>query len=158
MSPRFLERPYYRRKLPHLQNGTRLISVAMSTCARWILPEDARSIVLEHIRRQHEKRMFLYAAVVMPDHVHMLFQPLADGQGRTCALAEIMDSIRGPSAHAINKALGRKGRVWQEEYFDRLLRHGEFLKTLEYLCQNPVRCGLVRSEEEYPWLWVEPVY
>jgi hypothetical protein len=29
---------------------------------------------------------------------------------------------------------------------------------MDYLCLNPVRKGLVTTEEEYPWLWVEPVY
>ena len=130
----------------------------MGTHGRWVLPDNARSIALEHVRRQHPSRIFLYAAVVMPDHVHMLFHPMVDAAGQVRSLAEIMDSIRGPSAHAINKALERKGAVWQEEFFDRLLRHGEFEKTLNYICLNPVRRRLARCEEEYPWLWVEPVY
>ncbi len=29
---------------------------------------------------------------------------------------------------------------------------------MDYICLNPVRRGLVRTGEEYPWLWIEPVY
>ena len=158
MSPRVLQRSAYRRNLPHLQNACRLLFVTMRTYQSWTLPGEARSIALDCIRAVHERRAFLYCAVVMPDHAHMLFQPLLDGHDHLFCLAEIMHAIRGPSAHAINKAMHRKGHVWQEEFFDRLLRYGEFEKTMEYICRNPERKGLVRNEESYPWLWVEPAY
>jgi len=46
--------------------------------------------------------------------------------------------------------------LWEEEFFDRLLRKGEWLKVVDYIARNPVVAGLVQSEEEYPWLWIEP--
>ncbi len=97
----------------------------------------------------------LRVAVVMPDHVHMIFTPLIARQAmEVCSLAEIMDAIKGSSAHKINRALGRKGRVWQAESFDHVLRSSESLDAkIEYLLENPVRAGLVRQWQEYPWLW-----
>ena len=54
----------------------------------------------------------------MPDHVHLIFTPLIDYEAmEVCSLAEIMDAIKGASAHKINHALQRKGRVWQAECF-----------------------------------------
>jgi hypothetical protein len=39
-----------------------------------------------------------------------------------------------------------------------VLRSNERLKEkCEYIRQNPVRKGLVRTPGEYPWLWVDPV-
>ena len=97
----------------------------------------------------------LRIAVVMPDHVHMIFTPLVDRQAMEIySLAEIMDAIKGASAHGVNKILGRKGRVWQTESFDHVLRSSENLDAkIIYLSENPVRAGLVEEWTEYPWLW-----
>jgi len=87
----------------------------------------------------------------MPEHVHMIFAPLQDGQGVTYRLAEIMKGIKGASARSINLALGRKGKVWQQEYFDRILRSDEnALQKAEYICQNPVRKCLVKEWKSIP--------
>jgi len=89
----------------------------------------------------------------MPDHVHVIFTPLVDHEAmEVCSLAEIMDSIKGASAHRVNKALGRKGRVWQAESFDHVLRSSEGLDAkIQYVLENPVRRGLVAQWMEYPW-------
>ena len=94
--------------------------------------------------------------VVMPDHLHLLLTPLADAQGNPYSVVEILQSIKGASAHSINRALHRSGPVWQEESFDHVPRSNEsFEEKLEYIRQNPVRRGLVERPEDYPWLWVE---
>lgn len=91
----------------------------------------------------------------MPNHAHMIFTPLADPQDdEICPLAEIMDAVKGASAHRINKFLGRKGRVWQTESFDHVLRSSESLDAkVQYVLENPVRSGLVGTWAEYPWVW-----
>lgn len=64
----------------------------------------------------------MHAFVVMPTHVHMLFTPLFDEQDEAYPLAEIMNGIKGASSHSVNKLLGRKGRLWESESFDRITR------------------------------------
>jgi REP element-mobilizing transposase RayT len=93
----------------------------------------------------------------MPDHVHLIFTPLVDQQGmEVFSLARIMDAIKGASAHRINRALGRKGRVWQAESFDHVLRSSEGLDAkIQYLLENPVRLGLVREWSQYRWVWTK---
>ncbi len=92
----------------------------------------------------------------MPDHVHMIFTPLNDDTGAPFGLAEIMNGIKGASAHSINKALNRRGRVWQDESFDHILRSDESAcNKAQYICENPVRKGLVGEVDSYPWLWRE---
>ncbi len=94
--------------------------------------------------------------MVMPDHVHLVYTPLQDPEGNPFGLAEILHSIKGASAKSINKALSRQGHVWQDESFDHLLRSEEGTRSkVEYICRNPVRKGLVKAEEDYPWLWRE---
>ncbi|MGH9504368.1 MAG: transposase [Terriglobales bacterium] len=69
--------------------------------------------------------------------------------------AEIMQGIKGASAHKINRLLSRTGQVWQRESFDRVLRLEESMHAkIEYIVQNPVRAGLVKIASDYPSLWV----
>jgi REP element-mobilizing transposase RayT len=100
--------------------------------------------------------MKLHVAVVMPDHVHLVLTPLCTETGETYCFEEILGGIKGASAHSINKALKRSGRVWQDESFDHVARCQESLEQkIEYVCRNPVRNGLVRRPEDYKWLWRE---
>ena len=89
----------------------------------------------------------------MPDHVHLVFTPLRDGNGNF-TIPEILQGIKSASAHRINKLLGRKGEVWQQESFDHVLRREESIRAkLDYILSNPVRRGLVKNPLDYPWLW-----
>jgi REP element-mobilizing transposase RayT len=85
----------------------------------------------------------------MPDHAHLVATPYEEW-----TLARIMQRIKGVSSHRINHLNAMSGRLWQHESFDHILRSDESLgKKIEYICQNPVRAGLVATPEEYPWLW-----
>ncbi|HLZ41396.1 MAG TPA: transposase [Candidatus Sulfotelmatobacter sp.] len=146
---------FYRRQLPHLQWDDKPHFVTFCTDHRWILPISVRVLILESCLHDNGKKFDMKVAVVMPDHVHLIFTPLVRHEVmEVCSLAEIMDAIKGASAHRINKALGRKGRVWQAESFDHVLRSSESLDAkVQYLLDNPVRQGLAREWQEYPWLW-----
>ncbi|MHB8377536.1 MAG: REP-associated tyrosine transposase [Dehalococcoidia bacterium] len=146
----------YKRNLPHLQVGRRTLFLTFATWNRWVLPERVRHLVLDHCAHEHGIKYELRAAVVMPDHVHLLFDPRTDDAGAVFGLAEIMSGIKGASAHSVNRALARRGRVWQPESWDTLLRFEDSVRSkAEYICQNPVRAGLCRTEDAYPWLWRE---
>ena len=144
----------HRRHLPHYQRDRKAVFVTFSTHHRWILPAPARSIALEACVWGNGKRFDLYGAVVMPDHVHLVLTPLYDRDG-WYSVAEIMHGIKSSSAHKINQLLNRKGQIWQHESFDRVLRRVETTQAkVDYIAQNPVRAGLVRTPLEYPWLWL----
>lgn len=149
-----VERRYeYRRNLPHYQKDHRLLFITYSTWHRRHLPQIARNLALESCVRADGRKYTLHAAVVMPDHVHLICMPLIDRRG-SISIPEITRTIKSESAHRINKALGRTGRVWQDESFDHVLRGNESLrKKVQYVLENPVRAGLVISPAEYPWLW-----
>src|SRR5271155_1989929 len=145
----------YRRKLPHLQPDFKIFFITFGTFRRWILPNSARDIVMETCIRGDGYRFELHALVVMPDHVHLALTPRWDDRG-TFSIPEIMQEIKSVSAHRINKELGRAGRVWQEESFDRALRREEgLIVKIQYMVDNPVRARLVSSAAEYRWIWLE---
>jgi REP element-mobilizing transposase RayT len=94
----------------------------------------------------------------MPEHVHLLFTPMRDPNGDMFCLADILKGIKGASARRVNQALGSCGPLWQEESFDHVIRNENSMRQkIDYIEQNPVRRGLARLPEEYPWLWVEHV-
>jgi len=144
----------YRRRLPHYQKDDHPLFVTFTTNRRWQLPPVARDVVLECCVRENGHKFDLHAAVVMPDHVHVIYSPLRRGDGWSFDLPEIMKTIKGTSARQINVKLRRSGPVWQEEFFDHVLRSNDSLvERVDYVCQNPVRAGLVRTEAEYSWIW-----
>jgi hypothetical protein len=62
-----------------------------------------------------------------------------------------MGGIKGASAQFINRELGRHGKDWQTESFDRVLRSSESLDAkVAYIFENPIRAGLVSRSEDYP--------
>ena len=143
----------YRRNLPHYQPDNKIFFITFCTYRRWVLPDIARTITIETCLRSHQREYKLYAAVVMPDHVHLAISPYSKN-GYTVAIPEIMQTLKGVSAHQINRLLMRCGAVWQEESFDRALRREEALDAkVLYMFENPVRAGLVRNPEEYQWFW-----
>src|SRR5436190_23542472 len=62
----------------------------------------------------------LSAWVIMPNHLHLLATRFESAN-----LSEIMQSLKSLTSHKANKVLGRKGRFWMPEYFDRYIRNRE---------------------------------
>jgi REP element-mobilizing transposase RayT len=146
----------YRRKLPHIQVEAKPVFVTFCTYRRWEIPESVRGLVLQHCLHDHKRKLQVHGTVVMPDHVHLAFTPLSDSEGNVFSLAEILGAIKGASAHRINQALHRRGKVWQTESFDHILRSEEKIREkVDYICQNPIRRGLAETIDEYAWLWRE---
>ncbi|PYQ58049.1 MAG: hypothetical protein DMF58_16590 [Acidobacteria bacterium] len=146
----------YRRNLPHFQSDFRSYFVTFITQDRWVLPPIARDIVMKHILFDHCRRMWLHVAVVMPEHAHLILTPAADTTGWSFPLGVILKGIKGCSSRAVNRVLCRSGSIWQHESFDHELRRDESLRQkAEYVCANPLRRGLVKTGEEYSWIWRE---
>jgi type I restriction enzyme R subunit len=108
-------------------------------------PELAQ-IVARSLRHFDKQRYHLGDFVVMPNHVHLLICLL----GITEPEAQCY-SWKKFTATEINKALSRKGRFWQEESFDHLVRSSEQFEYLRrYIADNPRKAGL-RCGEFLHW-------
>jgi REP element-mobilizing transposase RayT len=98
------------------------------------------------------QRYRILAWVVMPNHVHALFQPM---NGWT--VAKIVASWKKFTARQIcdwRRESGEdvEGAVWHREYWDRYIRDARhFAQTVEYIHRNPVKAGLVERPEEWRW-------
>ncbi|MCC6487584.1 MAG: transposase [Candidatus Hydrogenedentes bacterium] len=147
---------FYRRNLPHIQKSGRPIFVTFRTARGLVLPESVRERVLKHCLHDDGVKIHVHCVVVMPDHVHILLTLRGNPDGVPFSLKEITQAVKGVSSHTVNRLLKRKGCVWQDESFDHILRSGHTIEEKAmYICENPVRKGLVGSQDEYPWLWRE---
>ena len=88
----------------------------------------------------------LHAFVVMPNHVHLLITPLKP-------LCEVTKWVKGVSAPRVNLLLGRTGQSFcRDESFDHWARdRAQFEKIREYIWNNPMKAGLVKSRAEWPY-------
>ena len=91
-----------------------------------------RKIVEDSLAHFDGERYRLFAFVVMPNHVHVLFTPMP---GNT--ISDILHTWKSFTAHSINKALELSGPLWQKEYWDRYIRNErQFERTVDYIIDN----------------------
>jgi len=107
-----------------------------------------RCVVNEMRRLNDDGLLDSIAWVVMPDHVHWVFQ-----LGDQLNLSEVMKRLKARSAIAIHQLIHRQDQVWQKGFHDHAIRQDEDLKNVaRYIIANPVRAGLVEKIGDYP-LW-----
>lgn len=136
-----------RRHLPHWDLPGSTYFVTFRVYRGW-MSESEQQLVLDHIVSGDGKFYRLIAAVVMPDHVHLIFSP-REG----VSLSRVMKGIKGVSANRVNAARSTRGTFWQDEYHDRILRsEDELIEKARYLLENPARAGLVEPGEPYPFV------
>ncbi len=103
-------------------------------------------LVQDALRFFDGQRYALHAWVLMPNHVHVLFNQ------QETPLGEILHSWRSFTAKEANKLLRLRGQFWEDEYFDTFMRDEEhFAGTVRYIESNPVKAGLARDPADWPW-------
>jgi REP element-mobilizing transposase RayT len=80
----------------------------------------------------------------MPDHLHLLIRPAGP-------LGSMIKSFKRQTTREV-QTLGRPGKLWQDNYYDRILRKGEDgMAAARYILANPVRAGMVEEPQYYLW-------
>ncbi len=95
---------------------------------------------------------WLGAFVLMPDHLHA-FVALGNGDGQRppLQLGQWVKALKGALSEVLRNT-GVEGPYWQKGFFDHLLRSEEsYTEKWDYVRQNPVRAGLVRRWEDWPY-------
>lgn len=91
----------------------------------------------------HEQWQTL-AAIVMPDHFHALVRPVRSRDAKITQYSAGLKRFVRRETKAIWK--------WQDGVFDWLLRRDESVESKWiYMRENPVRAGLVKSWEDWPY-------
>ena len=108
--------------------------------------ERIAAIMQDTLKHFDGERYQLLCWCVMPNHVHVLIE-VNEGW----SLSKIMHGWRSYTANEANRILGRTGKFWMEEYYDRYIRNDNHLqKTINYILNNPANAGL----DDWPWVGV----
>jgi putative transposase len=136
-----------RRRLPHLYipGHTHFLTFRLAKSQPAPLDESEKDQVLLHLHRMAPG--ILQAYVVMPDHVHLLYQSTGVEDLRLT-----LKGLKGASARSLHLMFGRKPPIWQDESYDHVVRdEHELQETWRYIEANPMRRGLVENPRTYPW-------
>ncbi len=88
----------------------------------------------------------LYAYTLMPNHVHLLLET------RTPPLSKFMQGLQQSYTLYFNRRHNHVGHLFQGRYRAILCeRESYLLELIRYVHLNPVRAGLARRPELYPW-------
>jgi putative transposase len=108
--------------------------------------EWARLVIAQFRRTATTFSFAILAYCVMPDHVHLLLAGRSEGADLRRFVKRVKQSVGQRYANRT------KQRLWQEGYFDHVLRPGESEASMaKYIIENPVRAGLVAVATDYPY-------
>jgi REP-associated tyrosine transposase len=113
--------------------------------------EDRRAFVwlLGEVTTRFRLRCFAYC--LMATHYHLLVE------GRAADLGDAMQRLNGRFARRFNERHLRRGHVFGQRYSAWVVRDEEHLdETYRYIGANPVKAGLCKAEEDWPWTWIAP--
>lgn len=115
---------------------------------------------IEHLRQavritRAERPFAIEAWVVLPDHLHAIWTlPEADSDYSTrwrLIKARFSHGLPPGPQRASHLARGERG-IWQRRFWDRPLRDpADFDRHLRLCLEAPVRLGLARRAEDWPW-------
>jgi putative transposase len=163
-----------------LRHNKRLFALADEMLARnidqpqWLRDEQIAWLMVDALFYHNSNLYMLLAFVVMPNHVHVVVQPLEKGASQTqdeeqdnesgphqaeaptpgyVPVRRITQSLKGYTAREANLLLKRTGQpFWQDEAYDHWVRdEAELGRIVAYIEWDPVRAGLVANPEEWRW-------
>ena len=109
--------------------------------------ESAAAVVADALKHFDGQRYRLIAWCVMPNHVHVVVQPLG-----AHTLESILHSWKSFTASAINKGLSKAGTLWMPESYDHLIRdQADLDHAVKYTWENPENAGWT----DWEWRGIE---
>jgi putative transposase len=88
----------------------------------------------------------LYSYCIMPEHLHLIIQPLS----KQYDISVIMKEIKGTFAREYNILTRKGGEIWQRRFYDSVIKdENDLMAKINYIFENPVRKGIVKTAIEY---------
>jgi len=168
--------PSERRRLVHKQLfGEYDAYLDANRTIDWLARPKVAALIRRNLYHHNAVKYHLLAYTIMPNHVHVLLQPIdavaeaarfgeepgeasrfayeepcgEESDGKS-PLAMIMHSLKSYTAHEANKLLARSGQFWQHESYDHWVRdEDELVRIVLYINANPVKAGLVTLPHEW---------
>ena len=100
--------------------------------------------ILKEILAKQKIKNWVY--VYMPDHLHLILE----GSDEKSNLLKAIYFFKQKTGFWLSKNM--RQFCWQKDFYDHIHRKDEDLKKqIRYILDNPVRAGLVKNWEEYPF-------
>jgi putative transposase len=89
----------------------------------------------------------IHAYVLMTNHVHLLITP-----EHRDSLSRLFQYVGRYYVTYVNNTYGRTGTLWEGRYKASIVEEDRYLLSCyRYIELNPVRAGMVKRPEDYPW-------
>ncbi len=98
------------------------------------------------VARCRERGVGILGWCLMPNHVHLVLVP-ADADGLRRALSQVHRRYAGH----IHARECRTGHFWQGRFGCVAMDEDHLVAALAYVALNPVRAGLVKRAQDWPW-------
>jgi REP element-mobilizing transposase RayT len=128
---------------------------------QWLSDYPVAQIVMNALMYANGRVLDLFAACMMPNHVHLVFgvaEASASQGGPESSefpVTRAMSSLKKYTALRANRHLHRSGPFWQPESYDHVIRDSdELLHQVWYVIQNPVKARLVTHWKTWPWTYL----
>ena len=133
-----------------LRNHVYFVTTVTNQRTPYFLEKTISEIVIDEINKLHnEKNVSSLSWVLMPDHLHWIFEL------KEISLGNVMKYLKGRSSIKINNLLNNNGSIWQKSFYERSIRNDcELENTTHYIMENPIRAGIVQNIREYPYCWI----
>jgi REP-associated tyrosine transposase len=137
-------------KPSHLPTSHRTFFATSTTWERRALFHSERMARLFHevlVHYRKERKYLLHEFVLMADHFHVLLT-----LDEAVTIERAVQFIKGGFSFRAKRELGVDGEIWQRGFTEHIVRDsGDSEHHREYILGNPVKAGLVRKAEEYPY-------
>lgn len=108
---------------------------------------DYKEFLVGFQKLRDEMRFEIYAYCLMSNHVHLLIRENQSGD-----ISQIMQRLLVKYAMYFNQKYYRSGVLISNRYKSRPVEKDEyFMQLIRYIHQNPVKAGLTRKIEAYPY-------
>jgi putative transposase len=109
--------------------------------------DEDRRTYLRFLQQYATRRgLAIWAYCLMTDHVHLVVVP-----EREDSLAKGLRDAHTVYAMRFNTRTGLSGHVWQGRFYSCVLDEAHLWAAVRYVERNPVRAGMVKHAEDYPW-------
>ncbi len=93
-----------------------------------------------------EHGLAVQAYCLMSNHVHLIAVPDTEA-----SLAATLRPVHLRYAQEFNRQMELSGHLWQGRFYSCPMNDLHFWAAVRYVERNPVRAGLVKRAEAYPW-------
>jgi putative transposase len=147
---RFMARPSRNSNPDSARNPVRTFFVSSRTSqGRALLQTERMAALFIDVLRSYmrAKKFKVHDFVVMPNHVHVLLT-----LGPELSIEKAVQMMKGNFSYRAKKELGYPWEIWQKGFSEvQISTEGDFVRHQNYIDENPVRAGLARSADEYPY-------